>query len=92
MTKRGYTAILVRLVDAAPLTVRVFDIAGHLVRTLFTGEQGGGSFSAQWDGTNAARQQMPPGIYLFRVDLATDAKEEAVRGHRRDGLLADAWV
>ena len=71
---------LVRLVDAAPLTVRVFDLAGHRVRTLFAGEQGGGSFSAQWDGTNAAGQQMPPGIYLFRVDLATDAKEEAVVG------------
>ncbi len=71
---------LVRLVDAAPLVVRVFDLAGHRVRTLFAGEQGGGSFSTEWDGTNAAGQQMPPGIYLFRVDLATDAKEEAVVG------------
>ena len=71
---------LVRLVDAAPLTVRVFDLAGHRVRTLFAGAQGGGSFSAQWDGTNAAGQQVPPGIYLFRVDLATDAKREAVVG------------
>lgn len=71
---------LVRLVDAAPLTVRVFNLAGNRVRTLFAGEQGGGSFSAQWDGANAAGQQMPPGIYLFRVDLATDAKQEAVVG------------
>ena len=71
---------LVRLVDAAPLTVRVFDLVGHRVRTLFAGEQGGGSFSVKWDGTNAAGQQMPPGIYLFRVDLATDAKREAVVG------------
>ena len=71
---------LVRLVDAAPLTVRVFDLAGHRVRTLFAGERGGGSFSVQWDGTNAAGQQGPPGIYLFRVDLATDAKREAVVG------------
>ncbi len=71
---------LVRLVDAAPLTVRVFDLAGQRVRTLFAGEQGGGSFSAQWDGTDAAGQRMPPGIYLFRIDLATDAKQEAVVG------------
>ena len=71
---------LVRLVDAAPLTVRVFDLAGHRVRTLFAGERGGGNFSVQWDGTNAAGQQGPPGIYLFRVDLATDAKREAVVG------------
>ena len=71
---------LVRLVDAAPLTVRVFDLAGHRVRTLFAGEQGGGSFSAQWDGTDATGQQVSPGIYLFRVNLATDAKREAVVG------------
>ena len=71
---------LVRLVDAAPLAVHVFDLAGHRVRTLFAGEQGGGSFAVKWDGTNAAGQQMPPGIYLFRFDLATDAKKEAVVG------------
>ena len=71
---------LVRLVDAAPLAVRVFDLAGHRVRTLFADKRGGGSFAVQWDGTNAAGRQVPPGIYLFRVDLATDAKEEAVVG------------
>ena len=32
------------------------------------------------DGSILAGQQMPPGIYLFRVDLATDAKREAVVG------------
>lgn len=71
---------LTRLVGAAPLSVRVFDLAGNLVRTLFAGEQGGGSFSAEWDGTSAAGVKMPPGIYLFRVDLNTDAKDEAVVG------------
>ena len=71
---------LVRLVDAAPLTVRVFDLAGRRVRTLFAGERGGGSFSAAWDGADAAGRRVPPGIYLFRVQLATDAKEEAVVG------------
>lgn len=71
---------LVRLVDAAPLTVRVFDLAGRRVRTLFAGEQGGGSFSVEWDGADAAGRRVPPGIYLFRVHLATDAKEEAVVG------------
>lgn len=71
---------LVRLVDAAPLTVRVFDLAGRRVRTLFAGERGGGSFAVAWDGTDAADRRVPPGIYLFRVHLATDAKKEAVLG------------
>ena len=71
---------LVRLVDAAPLTVRVFDLAGRRVRTLFAGEQGGGSFAVAWDGTDSAGRRVPPGIYLFRVHLATDAKKEAALG------------
>ena len=80
-TRRGYTAICVRLVDAAPLTVRVFDLAGAPRPYAVCGvSEEGGSFSVQWDGTNAAGQQGPPGIYLFRVDLATDAKREAVVG------------
>lgn len=71
---------LVRLVDAAPLTVRVFDLAGRRVRTLFAGEQGGGSFAVAWDGTDSAGRRAPPGIYLFRVHLVTDAKKEAALG------------
>ena len=71
---------LTRLVGAAPIAVRVFDLAGDLVRTLFAGAQGGGSFAAEWDGADAAGNKVPPGIYLFRVELNTDAKEEAVVG------------
>jgi hypothetical protein len=71
---------LTRLVGAAPIAVRVFDLAGNLVRTLFSGAQGGGSFAAEWDGADAAGNKVPPGIYLFRVELNTDAQEEAVVG------------
>ncbi|HIL08481.1 MAG TPA: hypothetical protein EYG11_07245 [Candidatus Latescibacteria bacterium] len=71
---------LTRLVGAAPVAVHVFDLAGNLVRTLFAGAQGGGSFAAEWDGADAAGNRAPPGIYLYRVELKTDAKEEAVVG------------
>jgi hypothetical protein len=71
---------LTRLVGAAPVAVHVFDLAGNLVRTLFAGAQGGGSFAAEWDGVDAAGNRAPPGIYLYRVELKTDANEEAVVG------------
>ena len=54
--------------------------AGNFVRTLFAGAQGGGSFAAEWDGADATGNRAPPGIYLYRVELKTDAKEEAVVG------------
>ena len=71
---------LTRLVGAAPVAVHVFDLAGNFVRTLFAGAQGGGSFAAEWDGADATGNRAPPGIYLYRVELKTDAKEEAVVG------------
>ena len=71
---------LSRLVGAAPIAVRVYDLAGNFVRTLFSGAQGGGSFAAEWDGTDSAGEHLPPGIYLFRVDLDTDSRDEAVVG------------
>ena len=71
---------LTRLVGTAPVAVQVFDLAGHLVRTLFAGAKGGGSFAAEWDGTDVAGHRTPPGIYLYRVELKTDATEEAVVG------------
>lgn len=71
---------LARLVNAAPIEVEVFDLAGHLVRVLFSGEQGGGSFSIPWNGTDSAGQQVPPGIYLFHIRLDSDARNEEVVG------------
>ena len=71
---------LTRLVGAAPISVQVFDLAGNPVRTLLTGAQGGGSFAVEWDGTNGAGAMVPPGIYLFRVDVDTDAGGESAVG------------
>jgi len=71
---------LTRLVGGAPISVRIHDLSGTLLRTLFVGEQGGGSFAAEWDGRDEAGQMAPPGIYLYRVDLDTDTKREAEVG------------
>ena len=69
---------LARLVDATPLSVQVFDLAGRQIRTLFSDEQGGGSFSHPWNGRNSAGQLVPPGIYIISVDLDSDSGREKV--------------
>ena len=71
---------LTRLVGVAPLSIKVFDLAGQVVCPLFDGQQGGGSFSVEWNGNDAEGNKVPPGIYLFHIDLDTDAKNEAVVG------------
>ena len=67
---------LSRVIGPVPVEVRVFDLAGHLVRHLFSGEQGGGHWSISWDGTNGSGKRVPPGIYLAHVDVLSSASAE----------------
>ena len=69
---------LARLVDATPLSIQVFDLAGRRIRTLFSDAQKGGSFSQEWDGRNNAGQLVPPGIYIIGLDLDSDSGREKV--------------
>ena len=59
---------LSRVIGPVAVEVRVLDLAGHLVRRLFSGDQGGGHWSIPWDGTNGSGELVPPGIYLAHVD------------------------
>ena len=67
---------LSRLISPVPVEVRVLDLAGRLVRRLFSGEQGGGHWSIPWDGTNSSGELVPPGIYLAHVDVHSSASTE----------------
>ena len=67
---------LSRVIGPVPVEVKVFDLAGHLVRRLFSGEQGGGHWSISWDGTNGRGERVPPGIYLAHVNVHSSASAE----------------
>ena len=64
------------MIGPVPVEVRVLDLAGHLVRRLFSGEQGGGHWSIPWDGTNGSGERVPPGIYLAHVNVHSVARAE----------------
>ena len=67
---------LSRVIGPVPVEVKVLDLAGRLVRRLFSGEQGGGHWSISWDGTNGSGKRVPPGIYLAHVDVLSSASAE----------------
>ena len=53
------------LPNAAPVSLRVFDVSGRLVRTLADHEPTGpGRHTAVWDGRNALGQDTSSGIYF----------------------------
>ena len=54
---------------SAPAEVRlqIFDPAGRLVRTLFSGTQQPGAYEAPWDSRDEGKRPVAPGIYFSRL-------------------------
>jgi len=45
--------------------ISVYDVAGRLVNTLFSGQLGAGPHSVQWDGTSSGGGNVSSGVYLY---------------------------
>ena len=63
----------------SPVVVRIFDLAGRLVRNLYQDQDLSGRFTRSWDGRDEQGNLVPPGHYVFSVSLTagTGKVEEA---------------
>lgn len=52
----------------SPVTLRVYDVAGRLVKTLADGMMPAGSHTAKWDGTDQGGARVAAGVYLYRLE------------------------
>jgi flagellar hook assembly protein FlgD len=53
------------------VSLRVYDVAGRLVRSLLDQRSlGGGRHAVVWDGRNHAGRRVAAGIYIYRLDAA----------------------
>ena len=50
-----------------PVSLKVYDIAGRMVRTLIDGEVGKGHHSIEWDGKDDKGMRLSSGIYFYRL-------------------------
>ncbi|MBZ0266875.1 T9SS type A sorting domain-containing protein [bacterium] len=71
------TRIRFQLPSATPVSLRVMDVTGRTVRTLFTGPREAGSHTVSWDGRDEARNPVAAGVYFYR--LQTDRGSETRR-------------
>lgn len=58
------TTLRFRVPDSRQISIKVYDVRGQLVRTLFNGIAERGLNETQWDGTSADRVKVAPGIYF----------------------------
>ena len=46
---------------------------------MYAGRDLVGNYEREWDGRDDAGEVVPPGIYLYRIEVDTDRDREAVR-------------
>ena len=57
--------------DGARTRIRIYDVAGGLVRTLMDQAMHAGRHTAIWDGRNGERQSVASGLYFARIQIGT---------------------
>ncbi len=53
--------------DGKQVTLKIFDVLGREVRTLYSGKLSKGYHKFEWDGTNQARRQVASGVYFYQL-------------------------
>ncbi|MCK4412098.1 MAG: class II glutamine amidotransferase [Candidatus Eisenbacteria sp.] len=64
----GSTTIAYRLAASQHVSLRLFDIGGRCVRTLFEGVQPAGLHELAWDGRNGEGRWLGTGVYFCRFE------------------------
>ncbi|HET7152915.1 MAG TPA: FlgD immunoglobulin-like domain containing protein, partial [Candidatus Kapabacteria bacterium] len=63
------TQISYALPTAGNVTVKVYDMVGHEIKTLVDGyQQANGQYNIAWDGTNNEGTAVPSGSYLYKME------------------------
>lgn len=68
---RRVTRIRYSLADPALISVKIFDLAGRLVCTVFDGQASAGDHVTEWNGTAADDRRVAAGVYLCRLEIGS---------------------
>jgi flagellar hook assembly protein FlgD len=54
--------------EPGPVSLRIYDAAGRLVRTLVNESRQAGDYESTWDRLDDAGRRAPSGIYFYRLE------------------------
>jgi flagellar hook capping protein FlgD len=71
------TVIQYSVAQTGPVTLRIFNAGGALVRTLVNGPHTPGNYTVRWDGKDDQGRGLGSGVYFYRIETAgfRDAKK-----------------
>jgi len=64
---RGLTQIQYNLPQNGHVSIKIYDVAGRLVRTLIDSDEFAGYLSVGWDGRNQQGMRVASGVYYYRM-------------------------
>jgi hypothetical protein len=64
---KGATTIRFELPQRTETSLKVYDVNGRLVRTLFDEVKDAGAFTVQWNGMDGLGRTLPAGVYFYRL-------------------------
>jgi hypothetical protein len=70
------TTIAFTLREKGPVTLKVYDVSGRLVRTLVEETRDAGRYEVVWDGKNGGGRGVASGIYFCRMQTADFERSE----------------
>ena len=80
-TLLGYD--ITNIASPTPLTIEIYDLAGYLIKKLYVGTDISGRYGRAWNGRNDAGDLVPPGNYLFTIEL-----EAGAGGQKEIGIVS----
>jgi flagellar hook assembly protein FlgD len=63
----GSTNVSFSVASQSDAILKIYDVLGKEVKTLFEKEAPAGDYTVRWDGTNVAGEKVSSGIYFVRL-------------------------
>ncbi|MBK7188925.1 MAG: endonuclease [bacterium] len=68
------TVIRYELTSPVEVELQVYDLAGHLVDTIFAGPESAGRHEATWQGRDEAGRSVATGVYFYRLRAGSEVQ------------------
>jgi hypothetical protein len=62
------TVIRYEVAEAGEVTIRIYNVRGALVKTLYHGQRKPGRYEVGWNGQNRRGEPVSSGVYFYRME------------------------
>jgi hypothetical protein len=69
------TTIAYSIAQTGPVTIRIYNAGGALIRTLVDKPHAPGSYSIRWDGKDGAGLRLASGVYFYKIETASGFRD-----------------